>query len=154
MFGSKTPQDHELIRILGSEVAGEPSKAELKELAKCETAVVEAIGDEKALVLLSDPGIGVTIVGEVAVTSVDKSGPKLRLTYPEILETTILVRDTGVTVAIESRKARDDYDVGDTSRLVHMIQAGVPSLEIAQRVCSTIDPRLGRGPAKKKKKRK
>lgn len=152
VFGAKTPQDSELVRILGSEVAGDPTKAELKELARCESAVVEAIGDEKALVLLADPGIGVTVVSEDAVTSVAKTGPKLRLTYGEILETTILVADSGkVSVSIETYTSRNDFDVGDTARLTHMIQAGVPSLEIAQRVCSTIDPRLGRGPKKKKR---
>ena len=153
MFGAKTPQDSELVRILGSEVAGDPTKAELKELAKCEPAVVEAIGDEKALVLLADPGVGVTVVSENAVTSVAKSGPKLRLIYADILETTILIADNGsVSVSIETYASRNNFDVGDTERLTHMIQVGVPSLEIAQRVCSTIDPRLGRGPKKKKKR--
>ena len=152
MFGSKNPKDSELVRILGSEVAGDPTKAELKELAKCEEAVVDAIGDEKALVLLADPGVGVTIVSEDAVTAVDKMGPKLRLSYPEIAETTILIGQHGdVTVVMESYKARDEFDVGDPTRLTHMIRAGVPSHEIAQRVCSTIDPRLGRGPKKKKR---
>ena len=152
MFGAKTPQDSELVRILGSEVAGDPTKAELKELARCEAAVVEAIGDEKALVLLADPSVGVTVVSEHAVTSVGKGGPKLRLPYADIIETTILIADNGrVSVSIESYTSRNDFDVGDTSRLAHMIQIGVPSLEIAQRVCSTIDPRLGRGPKKKKR---
>lgn len=151
MFGSKTPQDPELIRILGSEVAGQPTKGELKELARCEPAVVQSIGDEKPLVLLSDPGVGVVVVTDAAVTSVDSSGPKLRLTYPDIVETMILTHGNGATVVFESRHARENYTDQDVARLPHVIQAGVPSLEIAQRVCSTIDPKLNVGPKKRRK---
>lgn len=135
---------------MGSEVAGEPTKKELKELARCEAAVVAAIGDEKPLVLLSDPGVGVTVVSDGGVTAVDADGPKLRLPYAEIVETSILVHERGATVLLESRKAQAEYEITDVARLPHMISAGVPSLEIAQRVCSTIDPQLAKGPKKRK----
>lgn len=150
MFGSKTPQNPELTRLIGSEIAGQPTKAELKEVARCESAVTEAIGDEKPLVLLSEPGVGVVVITDASVTAVDKSGPKLRLPYTEIVETQILMHDAGTTVVIESKHARENYPPEDVARLPHVIQAGVPSLDIGQRVCSTIDPKLKTGPKKRR----
>lgn len=157
MFGPKTPENKDLIRLIGSEVAGQPTKAELKELARCEEAVTLAVGDEKPLVLLVDPGVGVTAVTDAGVAAVDKSGELLSFPYADIVETKILMEvNDGVAVSFESRRARDEFTLTDPDRFQHMIRAGVPSLEIAQRVCSTVDPKLGAsssGSVKKKRKK-
>lgn len=156
MFGPKTPQNDELTRLIGSEVAGQPTKQELKELARCEEAVTAAIGDGKALVLLVDPGVGVTVVADDGVTAVDKTGVRLGLPYADIVETTIVIdANDSVAVSVESRKSQEEFELTDHARFQHVIKAGVPSLDIAQRVCSTIDPKLGGGGGGKvKKKRK
>jgi len=154
MFGPKTPKNEDLIRLIGSEVAGEPTKQELKELARCEDAVTTAVGDEKPLVFLVDPGVGVTAVTDAGVAAVDKTGTLLRLAYADIVETKILMEENGVAVALESRRSRDEFELTDPARFRHMIRAGVPTLEIAQRVCSTIDPKLTAAVPNKTKKTK
>lgn len=155
MFGPKTPQNDDLIRLIGCEVAGQPTKQELRELARCEEAVTAAIDGGKALVLLVEPGVGVTAVTEQGVTAVDRTGTRLGLSYADIVETKILIdADDTVAVSIESRKARDDFELTDQARFQHMIKAGVASLDIAQRVCSTIDPKLGAGSVGNKVKKK
>ena len=136
LFGTKKPNDPELIRLTASD--GGPNKAELAEVARCEEFVSLAIGAEKPLVLLSDPGMGVTVVTDDSVSFVDRTGLRVRLSYAEIVETTILETEQGTSVLIISDKSDSDPDHFDVRHLANTIHAGVSSTDMARRVCSCL----------------
>lgn len=137
MFGKKSAGNPEHERLLQG-----ANKKTLRELALCEASIDEVVADEKPLVLFaSEPGMGIVVITDAAVSSVDKSGTLQRLPYREVKETTIIdTPQQGVLVLIENGRPTDTISIP------------VATIEVGRRVCSTIDPHISQGSVPKKRK--